>query len=370
MCLRPEQSVRITRGTQPKTDFHWKRVWNSIRRVAQGCRAPSWRLLRAGCVGLWTCVCLMGVATLGQTPSGANALSGKAVGEETQSGLLWQKLDATVQQVNKELDGTMGVAILDLTDGRTFLLNSHHVFAQASSIKVAILAELYRQQQQTEEGASGKARLSDLYTMEARDLVDGSAIMGGLTSGVTRVTNRDLATFMVAVSDNSATNVLIDRVGMQNVNAMLDSLGLHQTRLQRKMMDVKAAQEGRENISTPSEMMTLLAFLYQKKLLNKTLTDDFFKVLGTPKESDIPRYIPEEVVCANKPGQLAGVRNDVGIVFVPNRPFVIVVMTAYLKRERDGDDAIARIAGAAYEYFDRVGRSSPYGRIVTERGSH
>ena len=79
------------------------------------------------------------------------------------------------------------------------------------------------------------------------------------------MTNRDLATFMVAVSDNSATNVLIDRVGMQNVNVMLDSLGLHQTRLQRKMMDVKAAQEGRENISTPSEMMALFAALYQQQ---------------------------------------------------------------------------------------------------------
>ena len=105
-------------------------------------------------------------------------------------------------------------------------------------------------------------------------------------------------------------------------------------------------------------------------MLNKALTEDFFKVLGTHKESDIPRYIPDDIVSANKPGELAGVRNDVGIVFVPNRPFVIVVMTAYLKHERDGNDAIAKIAAAAYDYFDRVGRSSEYGRIVTERNSH
>jgi beta-lactamase class A len=194
--------------------------------------------------------------------------------------------------------------------------------------------------------------------------------MGGLTPGVTRVTNRDLATFMVAVSDNSATNVLIDRLGMPQVNALLDSLGLHQTRLQRKMMDVQAAREGRENIATPDEMMSLLAALYQKKVLNSPLTDDFFKVLGTHKESAIPRFIPEDVICANKPGELAGVRNDVGVVLVPNRPFVIAVMTGYLKRERDGNDAIARIAGAAYEYFDRLARSSQYGRVVSERNSH
>jgi len=291
-------------------------------------------------------------------------------GSPAQSELLWQKLNATVQEVNRDLDGTMGVAIMDLTDERTLFLNPDTVFPQASSIKVTVLAELYRQQQQSEQGLTGKAKLSDLYTMNASDLVADSAIMSGLTPGLTRVTNRDLATFMVAVSDNSATNVLIDRVGMSNVNSMLDSLALTHTRLQRKMMDVKAAQAGRENLSTPSDMMTFFADLYQGKFLNKALREDYFEVLAIQKESDIPRFIPEDIVIANKPGELAGVRNDVGIVFVPNRPFVIVVMTAYLKHERDGNDAIAKIAGAAYAYFDRVGRSSEYGRIVTERNSH
>jgi beta-lactamase class A len=294
----------------------------------------------------------------------------RIAGNPVQSELLWQKLNATIQQVNRDLDGTMGVAIMDLTDGRTLLMNPDAAFTQASSIKVTVLAELYRQQQQSDQGIGGKARLSDSYTASTSDLVADSAIMGGLTPGVTRVTNRDLATFMVAVSDNSATNVLIDRVGMANVNAMLDSLGLTHTRLQRKMMDVKAALAGRENLSTPRDMITFFADLYQGKVLNKQLTDDYFKVLSTPKASDIPRYLPEGVVSANKPGELAGVRNDVGIVFVPNRPFVIVVMTAYLNHERDGNDAIAKIARAAYEYFDRVGRSSEYGRIVTERNSH
>lgn len=324
------------------------------------------RIVLAITLGIW--LSCLGVAAPGQEAGAGTAV--KAGDKATQSEILWQKLENTIQQINRELDGTMGLGIMDLTDGRVVLFNENRVFAQASSIKVAILAELYHQEQQSEQGVSGKAKLSDIYTVDAHDIVDGSAIMAGLTPGVTRVTNRDLATFMVAVSDNSAANVLIDRLGMQNVNALLDSLGLHQTRLERKMMDVKAAQEGRENISTPGEMMTLFVDIYRNKVLNKALTADYFKVLGTSKEGDIPRYIPEDVVCANKPGELEGVRNDVGIVFVPNRPFVIVAMTAYLKQERDGDDAIAKIAGAAYEYFDRVARSSAYGRIVSERGSH
>jgi beta-lactamase class A len=312
---------------------------------------------------------LTGTALNALPTSAQNANRVGSSAKPVQSELLWEKLESTIRQIDSDLDGTMGVAIMDLTDGRTFQLNSDHVFATASSIKVAVLAELYRQQQESEQDVAGKAKLTDLYTMDAHDLVDDSSIMGGLTPGVTRVTNRDLATFMVAVSDNSATNVLIDRIGMENVNALLEAHGLHHTRLQRKMMDVKAAQEGRENIATPAEMMRLFAALYQQKILNKELTGDFFKILGTPKESAIPRFIPEGVICANKPGELAGVRNDVGIVFAPNRPFVIVVMTAYLLHELDGSDAISRIAAAAYDYFDRVGRSSPYGRVVSEHNS-
>jgi beta-lactamase class A len=310
------------------------------------------------------------LAALALHAQSAPSSAADLTGTPSQSELLWQKLDATVQQVNRELNGTMGVAILDLTDGRTLLLNPDTVFAQASCIKVTVLAELYRQDQQAQQGIAGRARLTDPYTVNGADLVADSSIMGGLTPGVTQVTNFDLATFMVAVSDNSATNVLIDHVGMPNVNAMLDSLGLSHTRLQRKMMDVKAAQAGRENLSTPRDMTTFFAALYRGKLLDKTHTEQYFKQLATHKESDIPRYVPEGVVIANKPGELAGVRNDIGVVFAQNRPFVIVVMTAYLQRERDGNDAIATIARAAYEYFDRVGRSSEYGRIISERNSH
>jgi beta-lactamase class A len=189
--------------------------------------------------------------------------------------------------------------------------------------------------------------------------------MGGLTPGVTRITLRDLATMMVAVSDNSATNVLIDRVGMDNVNAMLDSLSLPHTRLRRKMMDLQAAKEGRENISTPHEMMTLLEAIYRGKVLNKESTAGFFKVLSTNKNSWIPRDLPADVKIANKPGALEGVRNDSGIVFVEGRPYVICVMTSFLRDERDGEDAISKISLAAWRMFDRLSRASEYGRVVS-----
>jgi beta-lactamase class A len=209
-----------------------------------------------------------------------------------------------------------------------------------------------------------------MYTVQAKDLVQDSDIMGGLTPSVTQLTNRDLATMMVAVSDNSAANVLIDRVGMKNVNALLDSLGLAHTRLQRKMMDLKAASEGRENLSTPREMMILLENIYRGKVLNENNTQDFWQMLSTHKQSTISRNLPDGVRVADKPGELEGVRNDCGVVFVPNRPYVLCVMTSYLHNERDGEEAISRVSAAAYGMFDRLGRASEYGRVVSSANSN
>ena len=285
----------------------------------------------------------------------------QSTGEEQQ--VLWQKLESTINDVDHSLDGVLGVAILDLTSGQKFLLHADEVFPQASSIKIAVLAELYHQAQ------SGKLKLNDLYMVQASDLVPDSDIMGGLTPGVTRITLRDLATMMVAVSDNSATNVLIDRVGMENVNDLMSSLSLTHTRLRRKMMDLKAASEGRENISTPGEMMAVLEDLFRGKVLNKEMTEDFFKVLSTHKSSFIPRELPEGLKIANKPGELEGVRNDSGVVFVEKRPYVICVMTTYLQRERDGEEAISRISLAAYRMFDRLARASEYGRVISPANS-
>lgn len=279
--------------------------------------------------------------------------------------VLWDRLQVAVSGVEQQLDGVLGVAILDLTSGQQLLVRPDEVFPQASSIKIAVLAELYHQAQQSQHGARGKATLQDRYVVRAADIVPDSAILGGLTPGVSALTNRDLATIMVAVSDNSATNVLIDRVGMGNVVRLTESLNLANTQLRRKMMDLQAAAQGRENISTPREMMQLLKQLYQGKVIEPPLLDDFFNVLATSKDSWIPRELPPDLKVANKPGELEGVRNDSGIVFLKNRPYVICVMTTYLANERAGEEAITRISRLAYGVFDRLSRASELGRVIS-----
>ncbi|HEX9117347.1 MAG TPA: serine hydrolase, partial [Anaerolineae bacterium] len=119
----------------------------------------------------------------------------------------------------------------------------------------------------------------------------------------------------------------------------------------------------------PREMMTLLESLYRGKVLNKEMTDDFFKMLSTKKESFIPRELPDDLQIANKPGELEGVRNDSGVIFAKNRPYILCVMTTYLRNERSGEEAISKISGATYRMFDRLGRASEYGRVVSPANS-
>jgi len=97
--------------------------------------------------------------------------------------VLWDRLHTTIGETERGLDGVLGVAILDLSSGQELLVRPDEVFPQASSIKIAVLAELYRQAEQSARGVSGNVSLTDLYVVRAEDLVAESDIMGGLTPG-------------------------------------------------------------------------------------------------------------------------------------------------------------------------------------------
>ena len=297
-------------------------------------------------------------SVFGQQKPSPLATASSSIGEQSSGDSLWKQVDNRVGEIVEKFDGVMGVAIVDLTDGRAILKNADHIFPTASSIKIAILLELYHQDQEARAGAQAKAKLDDVYNFDPKELVEFSQIMAGLTPGVTRVTNRDLAQFMVAVSDNTAANILIDRVGKDNVNATLRGLGVTKTMLRRKMMDFAAARRGEENVSTPQEMTRLLEAIYKGKLPNKESNQQLIKQLSTLKESYIPHDLPAGVQVANKPGNLQNVRTDSGIVFVKDRPFAVSVMTSNARDERAAERAISEIALEAYRYFEMRSKSS------------
>ena len=173
--------------------------------------------------------------------------------------------------------------------------------------------------------------------------------------GTPTLSIRDYAVLMVTLSDNTATNVLIDRLGMDRIAARMQGLGLDATKLRRHMMDTAAARRGDENVSTPDELVRLL------KAMNDGMPQAI-ELLKKPKENRLRKGLPEGVASADKSGELEGVRVDAGIVFAKNRPYALCVMTTFLKDEAEGERAIEAMSRAAYEYFSRLGAGGALGR--------
>lgn len=269
---------------------------------------------------------------------------------------LRDKLQSTLDGIAAGLNGVMGYTIVDLTTGERFERLPNAVFATASTIKLAILYELFKQAEE------GTLRLDEARLLDRKLAVGGSGVLTQLSAPILPL--RDYATLMILVSDNSATNVLIDAVGMEKVNARMAGLGLTDTRLRRRMIDAEAALRGDENVSTPREIARLLEIMYAGDTLPKPLGDELLAILRKPKSTPIHKGIPGGVPVASKSGSLEGIQVDAGIVGVPGRPYIFSVMTGYLTRAADGEAAIADASKAAFEYFRRLGRSSEYGRVI------
>ncbi len=270
---------------------------------------------------------------------------------------LLAKLRARVQAVDARLEGVLGVYVHDLTTGATVELRPDEVFPTASSIKLAVLYELYRQ---AEEGTIDLAEA----TRPPVPRVQGGGVLQELGDRVS-LTWRDLAVLMMGWSDNEATNVLVRRLGLGTVNRRLDSLGLTRTRLRRLMMDTEAARRGDENVSTPREMARLAEIVARGESLVPERARDLLAVANVPAEaSPFRRGLPATVRAISKPGSLEGVRCEAARVDVPGRPYSAAVMTAYLASEADAEAAITEVSAAIYSTFDRLARGSEDGRLI------
>jgi beta-lactamase class A len=300
---------------------------------------PAWPLGRRAAVGVVAALLLIGLDRAGgaqQTPAS------DAIPRE-----LATKFAKRLETIAASVDGVVGYEVLDLTSGDRAGRLERAVFPTASTIKIAIAYELF------EQAHGGKVRLDQPLTLDRAKAVGGAGVLREL--GTPTLSIRDYATLMVMVSDNTATNVLIDLVGMDNVTARAASLALANTKLRRHMMDQAAARRGDENTSTPDELVRLLEHLYRSAERSPTSPEaDTIALLEKPKESRLRRGLPAGVIAADKPGELAGVRVDAGIVFAKDRPYALAVMTTYLQNEAEGERAITEMSRAAFEYFSRV----------------
>lgn len=277
---------------------------------------------------------------------------------------LWQQVQSKVyielqNQVN-QLKGVAGVTVLDLTDGEKFFINSDFTFTQASAIKIPILMEVCKQ------ASEGKLKFSDSKIIQKANKVGGSGILNVLGDGTVQLSIKDLATLMTVLSDNTATNMLIDLVGMENVNKTLAQLGCSQTKLQRKMIQPQESAKGNENIATPDEAVKILESIYKGTFVSKQVSDEVLNILKKRGEldSDLKAGLPPNVAVALKDGSVGGVSTEWMLVLLPERPYAIVFMENY---EMDDESVVAmkKLSSLFYDYFWRKGNSTKYGTYVS-----
>lgn len=244
-------------------------------------------------------------------------------------------LDARVSALTTPFKGSVMLYAKNLRTGRDFGRGAETKVRTASTIKLPILCALESLID------AGKVRWDERLLLKADDKVTGSGVMGNLADG-TDLTVRNVAILMIIVSDNTATNLILDRITADAVNDYLDAIGLPLTRSNRKVRGDGAKlkdptgwsragliEENKKyglGVTTPREMVRLLELLEQGKVVSPAVSKDVLDILKMQHEREgIARHAPDDVEIASKHGSLDALRSDVGIVYTPGGPIAIAI---------------------------------------------
>lgn len=212
----------------------------------------------------------------------------------------------------------------------------------ASVIKIAILAELLNQ------ADAGILNLEKEHVLLADEIVGGAGELQHKPAGG-RYSLEYLAREMIRVSDNTATNVLIREVGMDNVNRFTKSLGLSETQLNRYMMDFDAIAEGRQNYTSASDMNLLLLALMENQILSEASRKLMIEMLLDCADSTlIQRNLPPNIRVAHKTGTLAYVRGDAAIVFT-EKPYILTIFAENFEELNEAEVFIGELSKRIYK---------------------
>src|SRR5699024_4260667 len=254
-------------------------------------------------------------------------------------------LKQQIQQFISEKECNVGDYIKNLKTAEEIRINEEKVFPSASTIKLTIMIEIFQQVK------DGKLSLNKKITLTEEMLTDGDGILKELALGH-QFTIREIMTLMIILSDNMATNILIDLLSMEAINQNIADMGLKKTRLQRKMMDLKAAEEGRENQITAREAGEIMQMIYAGKCVDQKASEEMLAILKKKQVSGrLDLYLPEEVVIENKTGDLDCLEHDAGIVYLPENNYIIVVLTNEGKSNKEGREIIGKISKMVYDEF-------------------
>jgi len=258
----------------------------------------------------------------------------------SQNGIKSQQMKAALDKMVAGFDGDYSVYVYGFKDGTTYVHNEKPMLS-ASMIKMFILGKAY------EEISRGKLSEQENITLKSSDFVGGAGNIQGMAVG-TRLTVGYLLRQMIIESDNVATNIMIDRLGMANINAYITANGYKNTKLQRHMMDFAAQKQGLRNYTSAADLGKIFQLLYKHKCVNGPMDDKMLAILKDQTDNDkIPQGLPAGTVVAHKTGELVGVFNDGGIIYSPKGDYVLVVLGNDVGQEAIGN--IADISAKVYQ---------------------
>ncbi len=284
------------------------------------------------------------------------------------------KLDRLKHQIERVLlrqDGVVGVAVRHVETGQSLAVNGELRFPMASTFKVPILVELFFQVRE------GKFRLEDEIDVQPADQRLGSGMISSLVAPGIKLSVLNMAHFMMMISDNSATDILLAKVGAEAINARLKGLGIDGmsvnrscqelikdliaqqggiwTRDQLKAANVKFGQDLRDT-ATPAAMTALLEKVFKKEIIDPASCDLIQKILLKCETGGgrIKGELPAGTLVAHKTGTIAGTVNDCGIITLPDGQghVVLTIMTKdFAEETADVEAILAKIARLVYDYF-------------------
>jgi beta-lactamase class A len=251
-------------------------------------------------------------------------------------------VDHRIQAAIKDFPGNVSLYARNLDTGVSYELRADEPVPTASTIKLPIMVELFA------EAEEGKLDWTQKLELTDQDKVSGSGVLTELSGGDT-LPIRDLMHLMIVVSDNTATNLILGRIGGNAVNARMAQLGLKQTAVMRKIMQTKPeaqTDEGKKpenerwgtGRSCPRDMVALLEKLYRGELVSKAASAEMMSVLKRQRDHDSAGRDMNDTIVASKAGALDHLRSDVAIIYSPHGPVAMAITVNNIPEVNYGAD--------------------------------
>lgn len=259
----------------------------------------------------------------------------------------WDRLEYRLRSEISLFKGTAGIVIKDMETGWKFAHNENERFPSASMVKIPIMASCYL--------AISEGRLSPDHAvkLKASDRMTGSGVLKLMSPGAS-FTIEELNRYMICESDNTASNMIINALGLEYVQNSFKTFGLKATNISREIADYQSRSRGIENFTTAGEMASLLEKIYEGRLVSAAASRKCLEMMKLQRVNDrIPAYLPVDVAVAHKTGLERGVCHDAGVVYTRKGDFIICVLTRHSDaNSKKAKDFIGGLALSAYEYVD------------------